>query len=121
MIYEEGGGGHRSRALVAWGGGRHWPHPLAIRWWGIVTSMGGVVAAVPGRCLLWALGRCLWAPGHLVEGGWAVVHGRRLAVVVVRAGSSWALGRCAQILGCGLWAVGLVCGMSCLWVVGGCS
>ena len=134
MIYEEGGGGCRSWALVACG----WGSSLAVSarhslvgdsrirgrssfvCGGLSSSVGRVVAAVPGCCLLWVLGRFLWAQGHLVEGGQAVVHGRRLVVVIVCAGSSWALGRCSWILGCGLWAVGLVCGMSYSWVAGGC-
>ena len=77
-------------------GGWSRPWAFVIRLWGLSSSVGGVVAAVPGHCLLWALGRCWWAPGHLVVGGRAVVCGRRLSLWVLgvhgRQFSLWVLG-----------------------------
>ena len=102
------------------GGGSSHPWVFIIRPWGLSSSVGGVVAAVPGRCLLWVLGRCWWAPGHLVVGGRAVVRGWRLSL--------WVLGVCGQQLS--LWVLGVhgcwvvirrswavVCGRWGLWVV----
>ena len=71
------------------------------------------MAAVPGRCLLWALGHRWWAPGHLVVGGRAVVRGRRLSLWVLgvrgRQLSLWVLGvRGRWVVIRGSWAV--VCG-----------
>ena len=105
-------GGGKGMILGEGGGGRGLSCPWAfiIRLWGVVVVCGRVgVAAVPGHCLLWVLGCHLWALGHPAVGGWAIVHGLWVAVVVVGAGSSCTMGHCSWILGCGLWAAGLVC------------
>ena len=60
--------------------------------------------------MLWALGRRLWAPGHLVVGRQAVVRGRRLSLWVLGVRGRWVVvrgwnvrGRVVRALGCDLW------------------
>ena len=93
------------------GGGLSRPWAFIIRPWGLSSSVGSVVAAVPGRCLLWAVGCHWWALGHLVVGGQAVVRGWWLSLWVLGVRGqqlslwvlgAWALGHYSRILGCGL-------------------
>ena len=111
-------------------GGGHRVHGHSSFICGGLLSSVGVVAAVPGHCLLWALGCSLWAMGHLVVGGQAIVRGWWLSLwvlgvrarwVVVRG--SWAVvcrqwGSCVVYIVCGWWVVvhGQVCSWAgCLW------
>ena len=84
---------------------------------GLLSSMGEVVAAVPGCRLLWALGHRLWLSLWVLG-----VHG--CSVIVCR---SWAVvcgqwGSCAVYVVCGWWMVvcgqvvrGLGCGLLARW------
>ena len=95
------------------GGSSHW-WAFVIHPWGVVIVHGR------GGCCPQAL--FVVGAGSLFVGtGSPIVHGRQSAVVIVGAGSSCMLGRCLRILGCGLWAVGLVCGIRRSWMAGGCS
>ena len=85
------------------GGGASRPWAFVIRPWGLSSSVGGVVAAVPGRCLLWALGRRWWAPGHLVVGGRAVVRGRWLSLWVLGVRGRWVVVHGSWAVVCGQW------------------
>ena len=68
-------------------GARHRPRALPNRWCGVGTSVharhssmggssssvGGGVVAVPGRCRMWGMGRCLWGLGHVHGASWGLV------------------------------------------------
>ena len=62
-------GDHQLCVLPICGGGSSCPWALIIYPWGLSSSMGGGVVAVPGHCLLWMLGHFLWAQGHCFLGG----------------------------------------------------
>ena len=109
-------------------GGRRWPRPLAIRWWGVVASVGvchssvGVVV-VRGRCG----GCCPWAlfvvgAGLLLVGtgspccGWAGgcscrrlllwvlgVRGRQLSLWVLGVRGRWVVIHGSWAVVCGRW------------------